>query len=70
MKILNPDYSYNTTSFKGSNGTWKLVGTDGSKPRAKDAIDTFLNTTTKQYLDVERFKVLEMQQKGLIDGIV
>lgn len=68
MKILNPDYSYNTNTFQGEIDTWRLIGTDGTALYAKNAIDTFTNGKG-EYIEVERCKVMEMQNNGLIKGL-
>lgn len=68
MKVLNQDYYYLTNTFQGENDTWKLIGTDGTARYAKNAIDTFTNGKG-EYIEVERCKVMEMQNKGLIEGL-
>lgn len=66
--IIDNTYTYIRTTFTGSNGTWTLVGTDGTAYLAKDAIDTFRNIKTGEYKEVVRCKVKEMQDNGIISA--
>lgn len=66
MKILDQNYYYLTNTFKGENGVWRLSGTQSTTHYAKNAIDTFKNIKTGEFIEVERCKVMDMQTKGLI----
>lgn len=68
MKLLNPDYSYNTLYFEGSAGLWKLIGSKG-EGKAKDCIDTFRNQSTGEYRDMVRWRVANMEKQNKITGI-
>lgn len=59
--LISPQGEYIHTSFTGSNGTWKLIGTespsDNSKPM--DVLDTFSNGKGKLNT-ITRRKVVEL----------
>lgn len=70
QKLLNPNHSYNSNYFTGSNGTWKLIGINSEGVRkAKDCVDLFKNVETGEYIEVVRWKVKLMEEEGKIKMI-
>jgi len=63
-KLINKNYSYNYTSFKGANGVWKLVGVEGDG-KTEDCIDTF-KSTKGEYIERSRKKIKELSDQGKI----
>lgn len=52
--------------FTGKNGTWKLIGSKSIGFKAMETIDTFKNTQTNEYTDIERSRVYQYAQNKSI----
>lgn len=62
-QLITPQGEYLHTQFTGSNGTWRLIGseTNPASPKAMDTIDTFTNGAG-QYTTTTRRKVAELYE--------
>lgn len=64
--LITPQGEYIQTTFTGSNGTWRLIGSESSAENSKpmDTVDTFTNGKG-QYNTLARRKVADLfkQQK-------
>lgn len=64
-KIINEDYSLNYNQFQTNQGVWHICGTDGSPKLLKDTLDEW--RCGNQRINITRDKLLEKQNKGLIN---
>lgn len=69
-EIITIDFQYLKTTFVGLQGTYQLTETktndDHSLWQAKYSVDTFKLLETGEYKDIERYKLYDMAESGLI----
>lgn len=69
MDLINKDYTYNFTSFSGTNGIWQLIGSESSNSgNICDTVDTFTDHKGN-YVPMVRRKVANLADSGKITPI-
>jgi len=63
--IIRSTGEYMSNFFKGENGTWSIVSTEGTDS-ALNALDTFRNQKTGDFKTIKRSKVYDLAEKGII----